>query len=620
MVKIDNQDNEIKLNEENNVNELNKDNILSFPTMIRNAGYSLALIATQINALVDIIIHPELSYLDADHIIIGGTSGAIIAISTFLFSNHVHKHEKKRKVTQIAINNLLKATSTLVGSDYLIELSRQVSKIFNTNYTFITKYCQSGNFRTIALLKDDELQENYEYELKNTPCEFVKEKGPQFFSENVQMSFPKDVWLQNAGIESYFAVPLFDLSGNISGHMGVMDSKPLVYNNILFSFFEILAKNAGIEIDRMNSELALRESEDQFRTLFEHAGDAIFVIDPSNNCIVETNKQAAKITGYSLNELAGMNLQEIHPEEMKVIENLFEAVLENGSAHRNQFSCAKKNGDIIPIELSCARLKIKDKVFILSSVRDISERQLAEKKRAEALLMTEKAARLTSLGTMAAGISHEINQPLTALKIRVDGMLMRDMSKKNIEIDDIRKNLQFVTEQADRIDDIIKQMRVLASNKQAAKGEIVDINTVVKNSLSLIKQKISSKGITVDLRLAKDLPVFDGRLTSMQQVVINLAFNAIDAMDSVENNNKMITFSTKFNNKECMLMVRDSGPGISNEDIDQIFDPFYSNKTKGDGMGIGLSVTQQIVNSLGGNIKAKNNKEGGACFTVSIPV
>ena len=96
--------------------------------------------------------------------------------------------------------------------------------------------------------------------------------------------------------------------------------------------------------------------------------------------------------------------------------------------------------------------------------------------------------------------------------------------------------------------------------------------------------------------------------------------NAIDAMDSVQSRNKMILFSTNFKNNECRLMVRDSGPGIGKEDLDQIFDPFYSNKSNGDGMGIGLSVTQQIVNSLGGNIEAQNNKEGGACFKVSIPV
>lgn len=857
--------NEIGIAEKAQCKTREPDRKLSFSTLVKIAGYSLALAATPINALVDLIFHPETPFFDIEHLIIGGTTGIVISIATYLFANHICNLDNQRKLTQIAINSLLKSTATLVGNDYLIELTRQVSKIFNTNYTFITKFCENGNFQTIAFLINNELQENFEYELKNTPCEFVKEKGPQFFGENVQGLFPKDKWLQDEGIESYFAVPFFDLSGKVSGHMGVMDTKPLVKNVSLFSLLETLAKSAGIEIDRMKSEQALRDSEDQVRTLFEHASealflinsegrfvdvnqracdslnysrkkllsmsipdvdtmhtieqvktkfkelnnqppittvsehrrkdgslfpveirsgcieikgiphifsmvrdityrkkaeeelkklstaveqtadnviitdingtveyvnpafetltgysakeaigktprilksgmqddefyknlwntvlsgnvfrgelvnrkkdgtlyyeektitplkdkdgkitnflstgkditkrksveialkeseehlssiynsvsDAIFVIDPKKQRIVESNKQASKITGYSLNELAGMRIKDLHPDDMNIMSEILEVVLEKGSARNNQFSCRKKNGDTIPLELSCARLKIKDKQFILASARDISERQLAEKRRAEALIMTEKAARLSSLGTMAAGISHEINQPLTALKIRVDGMLMWDMSEKKIEINALRNNLKFVSEQVDRIDDIIKQMRVLASNKKAAIGENVNINLVIRNSLSLIRQKISSKGIMVDLKLAEDLPDFNGRLTSMQQVVINLAFNAIDAMDSINNNNKKITFVTNYENDECLLKVRDNGPGICEEDLDQIFDPFFSNKSNGDGMGIGLSVTQQIVSSLGGNIKVENNKEGGACFTVSIPV
>ena len=857
--------NDIKNDEKVRCKMYESDRKLTFSCLVKIAGYSLALVSTQINAFVDLIVKPEMSYFDISHLIAGGASGIIIYVATYLFANHICNIENKRKLTQNAINSLLRATSTLTGNDYLIELTRQVSKLFNTNYTFITKFCENGNVRTIAFLKDNELQENFEYEIKNTPCEFVKEKGPQFFGENVQGLFPKDKWLQDEGIESYYAVPFFDLSGKVSGHMGVMDSKRLMKNDSLFSLLETLAKTAGIEIDRMKSEQALRESENQFRTLFEHAGealflinsegrfvdvnqracnslnysrkkllsmfipdvdsmhtielfkkifeelknqqpitlvskhrrkdgslfpveirsgcieikgiphifsmvrdityrekseeelkklstaveqtadnviitdingsieyvnpafetltgyrakevigktprvlrsgghdkkyyknlwntvlngkvfrgilinkkkdgklfyeektitplkdkegnithflstgkditerksseialkeseehlssiynsvsDAIFVIDPQKQCIVESNKQASKITGYSLNELVGMKVKDLHPDDMNIISEVFEVVLEKGSARSNQFSCRKKNGDTIPMELSCARLIIKDKVFILASARDISERQIAEKKRAEALLMTEKAARLSSLGTMAAGISHEINQPLTALKIRVDGMLMWDMSKKKIEVDNLRNNLQFVSDQVDRIDDIIKQMRVLASNKKAETGENVNINMVIRNSLSLIRQKISSKGIMVVLMLAEDLPDFNGRLTSMQQVVINLAFNAIDAMDSINNNNKKITFATNFENDECLLKIRDNGPGICAEDLDRIFDPFFSSKSSGDGMGIGLSVTQQIVISLGGTIKAENNKEGGACFTVAIPV
>ena len=157
--------NDIKNDEKVRCKMYESDRKLTFSCLVKIAGYSLALVSTQINAFVDLIVKPEMSYFDISHLIVGGASGIIIYVATYLFANHICNIENKRKLTQNAINSLLRATSTLTGNDYLIELTRQVSKLFNTNYTFITKFCENGNVRTIAFLKDNELQENFEYEI-----------------------------------------------------------------------------------------------------------------------------------------------------------------------------------------------------------------------------------------------------------------------------------------------------------------------------------------------------------------------------------------------------------------------------------------------------------------------
>ena len=221
---------------------------------------------------------------------------------------------------------------------------------------------------------------------------------------------------------------------------------------------------------------------------------------------------------------------------------------------------------------------------------------------------------------MAAGISHEINQPLNALKLKVDGMLYwgerePETLKKNLD-----KNLRNISEQAERIEEIIKQVRVLARQEKSSDPLPLNINRITKRVLSLIKNRMSSHGITIELNLDDSLPDVYVDPTQMEQVVINLLSNAVNALDTLSKKDKKISIITEFAEGNCVLEICDNGPGIPGENINQIFDPFFtSNNINGEGMGFGLSIIQNIVAGMGGTIMA-NNKYGGAVFKVSIPV
>jgi len=244
----------------------------------------------------------------------------------------------------------------------------------------------------------------------------------------------------------------------------------------------------------------------------------------------------------------------------------------------------------------------------------------AEKKQVQAVKMAERVSRLASLGTLAAGIAHEINQPLNALAIAVDGMLYWEDKNYDIPKEEMDQNLRFISEQVKRIDDIITNMRAMAKQEKIKTPVPVDVNKVVRRVCGLVREKMSAHGIAAVLNLEDDIPPIRGNPTQVQQVVSNLVVNAINALERSERRDKRVVVSTRRSGDNLVLEVLDNGPGIPEENIDHLFDPFFTTSASSEGMGLGLFITHNIVSGLNGIISVENVKEGGARFVVSIPV
>ena len=243
----------------------------------------------------------------------------------------------------------------------------------------------------------------------------------------------------------------------------------------------------------------------------------------------------------------------------------------------------------------------------------------SEKKRTEAVQMAEKAMRLASIGTLAGGIAHEINQPLNALTFAVDGMLYWQKRKKKFTTEELLKKLNFISDQSARIDDIIQQMRVLAKQEKGSQPSKIDINNVIRRALSIIGQQLSVHGIKVILKPAITLPNVYGNSTQLEQVIINIVVNAMHALDTIIKPDKIITILTSSDDKNCKIEISDNGPGIKPEHLLRIFDPFFTTRAEGESMGFGLSISQNIISEMEGTISVKNNPEGGAHFSIEIP-
>ncbi|MFC1562711.1 PAS domain S-box protein [candidate division KSB1 bacterium] len=241
----------------------------------------------------------------------------------------------------------------------------------------------------------------------------------------------------------------------------------------------------------------------------------------------------------------------------------------------------------------------------------------AEEKHTESAQLAEKALRLASIGFLSAGVAHEINQPLTALKVMVDGMLY--WGEEKLKTTDIIRNLQFISNQAGRIDEIIKQMRMLSSQENARKLTQIDINDSVKKALSLIERQLGVHNINVVFKPDTLLPTVYGNSIQMQLVVSNLVINAMYELGAHSIQDKSISITTKFSKGRCKLKILDNGPGIPKEYMYKIFEPFFTTKEGNEGLGLGLFITKNIVDGFKGTISVKNRKRGGAFFTVSIP-
>jgi len=244
----------------------------------------------------------------------------------------------------------------------------------------------------------------------------------------------------------------------------------------------------------------------------------------------------------------------------------------------------------------------------------------AEHRQVEAVRMAEKASRLASLGNLSAGVAHEINQPLTALKIKVDSYLYWMELEKEPTREKYIETLEFVSEQAGRIDQIIRHMRSLIRQDSHREPVPVGVNEVVQSALSLLDEQLMSHRIRIEKTWGVDIPAILSQPALLEQVVINLVVNAMNTLDQLGGETKLIRVSTRREEQGgCSIIVRDNGPSVPVELLDHVFDPFFGSRRGLDNPGLGLSITENIVTGLGGAISVSNHEEGGCQFRVYLP-
>jgi len=226
------------------------------------------------------------------------------------------------------------------------------------------------------------------------------------------------------------------------------------------------------------------------------------------------------------------------------------------------------------------------------------------------------ASRLNLVGGMAAGLAHELNQPLTAIQTYAACSLERIRSGAS-PLDELRRDMEKIIQQTDRAAGVVRHIRRFIRNQEAHRST-TDLNGVMRNALSLIREEIVGRGIQLEVHLADPLPLIVVDPVQIEQIVLNLVQNAIDAMTGGGVSDPVLTVTTSVGpDNSIQVAVSDRGPGVAPEVAARLFEPFVT--TKDSGLGLGLSISQAIAESHGGRLWAAPNPRGGTTFTFSLP-
>ncbi|HUU95554.1 MAG TPA: ATP-binding protein, partial [Phycisphaerae bacterium] len=277
----------------------------------------------------------------------------------------------------------------------------------------------------------------------------------------------------------------------------------------------------------------------------------------------------------------------------------------------------KKDGTVFPVEIAASVLASGNRRLLCGVVRDITERKRAEQEARQRQADLAHVSRLTLMGEMASSLSHDISQPLCTILFYARGCVRRIRSG-TADPTALLDVMEKVAAQAEAAGRIVRRLREFVS-KRAPHLSTVDINELIRQSLSLVQSEISEGGITLRLRAAEPLPPVRADRVQIEQVILNLVRNGIEALQAVEAGQRELTIATSSSaGGTITVAVHDTGAGLSAEVAERVFDSFFS--TKPDGMGMGLSISRSIIEAHGGRLWVVPNAERGATFQFRLPV
>ncbi len=360
--------------------------------------------------------------------------------------------------------------------------------------------------------------------------------------------------------------------------------------------------------ERKRTEEALRQSEENYRALFDNTVIGTIVLDAENMKVWLANQAAAKIFGFSSVEeaLEVDPLDFVLPEDKKRISELAEkALFEQNTQLTYELRVLTKDGRKIWISATGARIVHQGRLAGLISFTDITE----QKQQSERFMLAD---RLASIGELAAGAAHELNNPLTSV-IGFSQLLM----EKDIS-DDIRQDLTFINSEAQRAASITKNLLAFARKHKPVK-RLNQINDIIEDVLKLRAHEHKIHNIKVEKQFAQGLPESLVDYFQMHQVFFNIVINAEYFMTDAHKRG-ILTITTEKRNGTVVIAFTDDGPGIPLENLSQIFNPFFTTKATGKGTGLGLSICHGIVSEHGGQIHARSQPGEGATIFIELPV
>ena len=380
------------------------------------------------------------------------------------------------------------------------------------------------------------------------------------------------------------------------------------------------AELQGEVLQRRSTEATLRASEERWRSMFEASAVGIAVIDQQDN-FVAANKAFQKMVGYTEEELQSLGTLDItHEEDREATKEMMEDVR---SGKRQDYPTEKryrrKDGEVIWVRVSIARSLDPRSTLpgIPAIIEDITERKRAEAAWHDAREALSRATRLTTMGELSASIAHEINQPLAAI-INNGNASKRFLASSPPDLDEVKDAVDEIVRDARRASEVLSRIRAMLKSTAPARVQ-VDVNHEIAEVLELTRHELQRHSVSVQTDLHSNLPTIPADRVQLQQVVLNLVMNGIDAMRMVTDRSRILTVRSQLDDRDNIVVnVADSGVGLDPANRERIFDTFFT--TKAEGMGMGLAISNSIVESHHGRLWVEPGSPFGAVFGFALPM
>jgi PAS domain S-box-containing protein len=421
------------------------------------------------------------------------------------------------------------------------------------------------------------------------------------------------------GLRACWSTPILSLEGSALGTFALYYREPRSPTPEEFNVIEQFRDIASIAIERTQAESALRRSRAYLAEAQRLSLTGSFSWRPDTGAITWSEET------YRIFELdpavkptMELLLQRIHPEDLAFFTQTVERAAREGKDFAFEHRLQLPGGSVkhLQIVAHSSRNQSSHLTEFVGAVMDVTERKRSEDALDRMRLDLAHVSRVSTLGQMAASIAHEINQPLAGIVINGNASL-RWLGSDPPNLQEAREATHRIVRDGQRAGDVITRLRSLF-RREGAPAEQLSMNDVIQEVIAITRGEVQKGGATLHTHLSANLPLVTGDRVQLQQLVLNLIMNAVEAMSDVQDRSREIIISTQGGEgNEVQVAVQDSGVGLDPQSKEKLFDAFYTNKSVG--MGMGLAISRSIVEHHGGRLWAISNDGPGATFIFTIP-
>jgi PAS domain S-box-containing protein len=604
------------------------------------------------------------------------TNATIFAVGSELYMLAVirdvtdqHILEEQKEEADRALLRLAQGTQQLAGESFFELLVADLASALRTDRAFIGLRLPDApdQIRTIAAYMHGSAVKNFEYPVPGAPCEFTLEGDICVFASGIQRKFPRDTALVEGGWESYAGAPLRDADGNTIGVLAVMHSQALGNADLVKSMLQVFSERASAELERKRAEEALRSSQQRFSTIFQSSPVAMFLTQFSSDYLIkDINDAFARLFLRDRESVIGKNTIQLGMYQEAIDrDEIIGQLLLNSSVEQREVWMIRGDMSRVLVQISGHVFELEDERFAIVACEDVTDKRRIENEilelnanleqrviaRTDELQQTNmelastvatlnlareelvRSEKLAALGSLVAGIAHELNTPIgnslmvastlvDQTKVLTANYTEGNGLKRSVlegYFQDASKAGDILVRNLYRAANLVTSFKQVAVDQTSSQRRVFSLSEVISEILITLSPTLKKTAFVIEQHIPDNLTM-DSYPGPLGQVVTNLVNNAL--LHGFEGRaNGTVSLSAIVNHEGSVeLTVKDDGKGIPAANLGRVFDPFFTTKLGAGGSGLGLNITHNIVSGiLGGRIRVNSEMGLGTTFVLTLP-